>query len=105
MYGLDPEDIHQMHSVFEKYAAIEKAILYGSRAVGNYRHNSDIDLTLRGNGLTFIELLEIENALDNLLLPYKIDLSIYEKIDNEALRIHIDRVGKDFYISSNNKPM
>jgi predicted nucleotidyltransferase len=27
---------------------VEKAILYGSRAKGNYKNGSDIDLTLRG---------------------------------------------------------
>lgn len=96
MYGLEREDIQKISQVFKNHAAIEKVILYGSRAKGNYRHNSDIDLTLVGPELSFSELLEIEAELDDLLLPYKIDLSIYHKIENQDLVAHIDRVGKFF---------
>ena len=61
---------------------IENVILYGSRAKGNYKEGSDIDLTIKGN-LTF----------DNLSLPWKIDLSLYNQIENKELLEHIDRVG------------
>lgn len=99
MYGLAIKNIQQINAVFKDYTAIERAILYGSRATGKYRNNSDIDLTLIGQELTLNDLLEIENALEELLLPYKIDLSIYDKIENEELRSHIDRNGKIFYSS------
>lgn len=97
MYGLATEDIHKITSVFKKHSSIEKAILYGSRATGNYRSNSDIDLTLVGKDLTLTELFDIENELENLLLPYKIDLSVYDKIENEDLRAQIDKAGRAFY--------
>ncbi|MBU3822506.1 restriction endonuclease subunit S [Flavobacteriaceae bacterium XHP0103] len=97
MYGLKPHTIQAIQNVFAKYSNIEKAILYGSRAKGNYRNGSDIDLTLVGKNLTLSEQFSIETELDDLLLPYKIDLSIYYKIENQDLIDHIDRVGIVFY--------
>lgn len=96
-YGLKEKHIHAINSVFKKYPKIEKAILYGSRAKGNYRNGSDIDLTLLGDELDLNILFKIENELDDLLLPYKIDLSIFSKIENNDLIEHINRVGIVFY--------
>lgn len=98
MYGLEAEDIQHIHVVFKNHPIIEKAILYGSRATGKYRDNSDIDLTLIGKDITLMRLFEIENELDNLMLPYKIDLSAYDKIENKDLQAHINRMGKVFYL-------
>jgi type I restriction enzyme S subunit len=97
MYGLEQEDIQKINAVFKNHTSIEKAILYGSRAKGNYKPYSDIDLTLVGKDLTLSEQFSIETELDDLLLPYKIDLSIYHKIENQDLIDHIDRVGIVFY--------
>ncbi len=96
-YGLKESYIQQIQSIFAEYSAIEKAILYGSRAKGNYRKGSDIDLTLVGQTLDFNLLIKIENKLDDLLLPYNIDLSILHKIENLDLIEHIERVGTIFY--------
>lgn len=96
-YGLAPEDIAMIQRVLIRYPSVEKAVLYGSRARGNYRYNSDIDLTLLGEGLTLSILYSLENDLDDLLLPYKIDLSIFQKIENPDLIAHIKQVGLDFY--------
>lgn len=97
MFGLEIATIKAIQKVLEKYPEVEKAILYGSRAKGNYRVGSDIDLTLIGQNLNLSILQKIENDLDDLFLPYKIDLSLYHHIHNENLLEHIDRVGKVFY--------
>ena len=96
-YGLGEHTINAIQSVFQHYPAIKKAILYGSRAKGNYRNGSDIDLTLVGEDLDLSTQFKIENELDDLLLPYKIDLSLLYKIENPDLIDHISRVGKVFY--------
>ena len=54
-------------------------------------------LTLVGKDLDMAVLLKIENDLDDLLLPYKIDLSVYHLIENQDLTDHINRVGTVFY--------
>ncbi len=97
MNGLKDIDIKKIQRVFSNYEDIDKAILYGSRAKGNYRNGSDIDLCLVGNTLDLNILLRIENELDDLLLPYKIDLSIFHKIENADLIEHINRIGVVFY--------
>jgi uncharacterized protein len=96
-YGLSSDAIAAIQAVLKKHPNITKAILYGSRAKGNYRPNSDIDLTLQGEQLDYSEFVAIDNELDDLLLPYTIDLSIYDKIENPDLIAHIQRVGQEFY--------
>lgn len=97
IFGLKESDIQKINKVFSKYSEIEKSIIYGSRAKGNYSFSSDIDLTLVGDSLNLSKQFEIENELDDLLLPYKIDLSLIHKISNKKLVEHIERVGQVFY--------
>ena len=95
-FGLTKNTIQLIQSVFSKYSQIEKVILYGSRAKGNFKAGSDIDLTIVAPKLTTTELLKIENDLDNLMLPYKIDLSLLHQIENPDLVEHIKRIGVEF---------
>lgn len=95
--GLSEEDVQSICKALGLCPKVSEAILYGSRAKGSYRPGSDIDLTLIGDELTHHDLLNIELALDDLLLPYKIDLSLHHQIDNPQLLDHIARIGKSFY--------
>ncbi|OEZ63240.1 nucleotidyltransferase domain-containing protein [Duganella sp. HH105] len=97
LFGLKTSVVHSMGAVFSAFPEVTQAILYGSRAKGNFRRGSDIDLCLIGDGLNLPLLLKIENQLDDLLLPYKIDLSIRDRIDNPELLAHIERAGVSFY--------
>lgn len=83
--------------MFAGYPQIQQVILYGSRAKGTQRNGSDIDLAIQGEELTLPQLLKIENELDDLLLPYHVDLTLLHQIDNPKLAEHIRRVGKVFY--------
>jgi len=96
-YGLKQSTIDSIHEVLLKYPAIEKVMLYGSRAKGTYRNVSDIDLSIKGDQFNQEDLFRIENELDDLLLPHYIDLSIYNQIKNEDLIEHINRIGIVFY--------
>lgn len=95
-FGLSASTIAQIHAVLKKYPEIEKAVIYGSRAKGNFREGSDIDLTLFGDVGTNT-VADVIDALDDSNLPYLFDVSVFELIENEKLREHIDRVGKVFY--------
>ena len=97
IYGLKPETIDAINAVFRKHTVVEEVILYGSRAKGNFKQGSDIDLTLKGPSVTLDDQLKIETELDDLLLPYKIDLSVHSNISSADLLAHIKRVGKIFY--------
>ncbi|RJP53678.1 MAG: nucleotidyltransferase domain-containing protein [Anaerolineaceae bacterium] len=96
-YGLSETAVQKIGAILRRYPQVEKAILYGSRAKGNYKNGSDIDLTLRGRGLTLNVLYKIMDELDDLLLPYIIDLSILDKISDPDVIEHIQRVGVTFY--------
>ena len=97
-YGLPDASIQNICAVLARYPQVKQAILYGSRAKGNYKHGSDIDLTLRGGAdLTLRVLYKIMDELDDLLLPYTIDLSIYNDIGDPDVIEHIQRVGVTFH--------
>jgi uncharacterized protein len=97
-FGLNEKTIRQICGVFANYPQVEKAILYGSRAKGNYRIGSDIDLTLCGDAeLTLDILYKIMDEVDELLLPYTMDLSIFMQIKDPEVIEHIRRVGVTFY--------
>ena len=96
-FGLKESTIEKIISVFVKYAKIKKVLLYGSRAKGNYRNGSDIDLTLIGDELSYSQLGNLESDIDDLFLPYSFDISIFKDIDNPDLVDHINRVGIIFY--------
>ena len=102
-YGLKEETIDRMQTVFSYFPEVEKAILYGSRAKGNFKPNSDIDITLTGDLLNLDLLNQIEWKLDDLLLPYKIDLSILQHLKNDELIKKIQEAGIVLFIKSQNK--
>jgi predicted nucleotidyltransferase len=93
--------IEKLCGVFAKYPQVSKAVLYGSRAKGNYKNGSDIDLTLHGGAdLTQNVLFKILDEIDDLLLPYTIDLSIYRTLSDPDFIDHIKRIGVTFYDKS-----
>lgn len=96
-FGLKEEVIQKIRSVFASFPEIKEAILYGSRAKGNYKNGSDIDIVLKGRDLTLQKLLRINNQLDELSLPYTIDINSFDFISNKDLIDHIQRVGSVFY--------
>ena len=96
-FGLKEITITAIQSVFKKYPEIEQALLYGSRAKGVYKPGSDIDLTLKGESIDLSVMNQIGLTLDDLLLPYTFDLSVYSHIRNKDLLEHIDRVGIELY--------
>ena len=96
-FGLPTSTIEKINQVFAHYSCIDKVLIYGSRAKGNYKMGSDIDLTLIGDGISHNLLLEIHCKLDALPIPYTVDLSLFSHICNPELMDHIKRVGVAFY--------
>lgn len=97
-YGLSDKTIEVITAVFARHPEVERVILYGSRAMGNHRTGSDIDLSLQGGGdLTDLVLYSIVRELDDLPLPYSFDVSVHSMIENEALLQHIRRWGVVLY--------
>lgn len=97
IFGLLKDDINRIKQIFSKYHQIEEVWIYGSRAIGNHKPSSDIDLTLVGENIDLTLQQQIEFDLDDLMLPYKFDISNYGRINNPEFMDHIQRVGKEFY--------
>jgi predicted nucleotidyltransferase len=96
-HGLSGDTVAQIHDVLARFPEVDRAVLYGSRAKGNYKPGSDIDLTLLGSGVTSKILGQIRNELDDGLLPYTFDISIFSQLEQADLLEHIRRVGVVFY--------
>jgi uncharacterized protein len=99
-FGLNSKTLETIRSILTRNTKIKKAILYGSRAKGNYKPASDIDLALEGSELSLSDLLKIESELDESSIPYRVDLCLIHHIDNQELLDHIKRAGKIFYTRS-----
>ncbi len=96
MFGLYPNSYKEILSIFQNHENIEKVIIYGSRAKGNYREGSDIDFTLIGD-LNYDEIIKLKHEFEDSNIPYLIDISIYTDLESKSLIEHIDRVGQIFY--------
>ena len=96
-FGLTEMTIEKIRAILSRHSEVDQVVIYGSRAKGNYKNGSDIDLTLHGAGLTRQILAQIADELDDLLLPYTIDLSIFEQLSDPDFIDHIRRIGVVFY--------
>lgn len=96
-FGLDHQTVQKIRDVFTQFPEIDKVVVYGSRAKGNFKSGSDIDMTIFSKKEDLSFLFKVEEALDELYLPYKIDLSLFSLLDNENLKDHIARIGIAIY--------
>lgn len=97
-HGLSDATVNAISGVFARHPEVRKALLYGSRAKGRHKPGSDIDLTLIGDEKLDLDgLFQIMDELDDLLLPYTIDLSLHRDMDDPDVLAHIQRVGAELY--------
>ena len=96
-FGLREETIQKINTVFARYPEIEEVVIYGSRAKGNFREGSDIDITLKGAAVTERIRSRVWLDIDDLNTPYLFDISVYYQLKSESLLEHINRAGKTFY--------
>lgn len=97
MYGLTDSELQELRSLFAQYKEIDRVILYGSRAKGNYKPFSDVDITLVGRELTRSHLNNLSSKLNDSSLPYNFDISILHQLKNPELLEHIQRRGITIY--------
>ena len=104
MFGLDTDTIRNIKNCFAKIPQIQKVLLYGSRAKGNYKNGSDIDLILIGKNLNPDDsIYPLKEELNKLYLPYTFDISILSKLDKLEFINRILKVGKTFYQKETNE--
>jgi uncharacterized protein len=93
-YGLKDSDLQQIVDSFKRFDEIAEVLLFGSRAKGNYKTGSDIDLAIKGVNISHQTVTQLHDWLnEELPLPYFFDVVHYEALDEPQLKAHIDRVG------------
>ena len=90
--GLPPSSSQRLLEVMLKNPGVEEVWLFGSRAMGSHREGSDVDLCLVGEAITHADRLQLMHAIDDLLLPWQVDLALHHELPCELLD-HVNRVG------------
>ncbi len=95
MYGLKDRDLYWIRKAIANYPQVEQVLIFGSRAMGNYKTGSDVDLAIKGYQIDRRILNRLSDDLnEEYPLPYFFDVIHYESITNEDLKAHIDTVAK-----------
>ncbi|HTO02875.1 MAG TPA: nucleotidyltransferase domain-containing protein [Opitutus sp.] len=92
-HGLPAKTVEQITRALARFPEVEKAVLFGSRAKGTHKPGSDIDLSLVGDALDWRTVGKIYDALDDLLLPYRFSLIVFDQNTDPDVAAHIARVG------------
>jgi predicted nucleotidyltransferase len=102
-HGISERTLETLSSLFLKYSGIRKAVLYGSRASAAARDASDIDIALFTDGaFTHSDLLHFYGDVDDSDIPYTVDVSLYNELNNPVLKEHIRRFGKVLFSRGQN---
>ncbi len=98
-FGITEISFKELVSVLSSNPDVLKVLVFGSRAMGNYKNSSDIDLAIVfKSNIDFITFLDLKARLQNSnIIPYTVDVIDYSTISNPNLKDHVDTVGKPLY--------
>lgn len=96
-FGIASGHATKLVRLFERWPGIRKVWIYGSRARGDYRPESDIDLAVDAPGIPAGEFFKLSGALEDLGLVYKVDLLLLQAPLDEDFRSRIERDKKVFW--------
>jgi predicted nucleotidyltransferase len=92
-FGIPTSSFEIIKDLLRANKKITEAFVFGSRAKGTYRNGSDIDIVIKGEGLSRDDLLNIQLEYDKRMFPWKLDLISFSQISDKAVLEHIERVG------------
>ncbi len=102
--GLKDKRRNAIIEVLDANEHVERAVLFGSRAMETFTSGSDVDIALFGEKLTLADQGRLSAALEESTIPQQVDLVLHDRIDNDALREHIRRHGVEWYTRTKNTP-
>lgn len=101
-FGLSEADLAAVVTILQKHEEVEEACIYGSRAKGNYKNGSDVDIAVKGTRITHKVITSISFELnEETTMPYHFDVVNFDTISNKDLVDHINRIGATFYKKAN----
>ena len=96
--GLSQRDLEEINTILRLFPEVEEAVLFGSRAKGNFKPGSDVDIAVKGQAIGHSCLSRLSYVLnEESLLPYFFDVVHFEQIADPDLLQHIQRVGVKLY--------
>lgn len=103
--GLEKFDLNYILDTIKKFSEIEKAVIFGSRAKGNYKPGSDVDIAVYGEKINFDTISALHSLLEEHgPLPYFFDVVDYTHLNSQELKAHIDRVGVVIFSKEDDLP-
>lgn len=103
-YGLSERVMQYLTRATQEFQEIDKLVLFGSRAMGNFKPGSDIDLSCSGKHISRQTISKLHHQLnEDLPIPYFVDVLDYNAISNQALKTHIAQHGVEIYVKEQQK--
>ena len=97
-FGLRQQDLTEIIRILQRFPAVEEAVIFGSRAKGNFKKGSDIDIAVKGKAIGYEAVASLSFLLnEESATPYFFDIVHFEEISEKALIEHINRVGQCIY--------
>lgn len=97
-FGLQQQDLTEIIRILQRFSVVEKAIIFGSRAKGNFKKGSDVDIAVTGKGIDHEVVASLSFLLnEESATPYFFDIVHFEEISEKELLAHINRVGRCIY--------
>ncbi|WP_374600613.1 nucleotidyltransferase family protein [Niveibacterium sp.] len=97
IYGLAPAHYAAIAEIISRFPAVERVLIYGSRAKGTAKPASDFDLAVFGATVTSEDFAKLWAELDALPLAFKLDVLHWDTLGNAALREKISAEGQPFF--------
>ncbi len=94
-FGIDSDTLQRLSEILLSNQKVSRAVVFGSRAKGDFQKGADIDIALSGSKICIQDILSMKMRIEELTLPFTIDLIRYENISNQELKEHIKREGKE----------
>lgn len=96
-FGISEKSYKLICHALLQFPELERVLIFGSRAKGNYKPGSDIDLAIEGKQCTTKTAFQIAALLNETLpIPYHVDVVCLNELKQESLKEHIHRVGIPF---------
>ncbi|MBN1337935.1 MAG: nucleotidyltransferase domain-containing protein [Bacteroidales bacterium] len=99
-FGLTQRDMDTISSILFEYPEITEVHIFGSRAKGNRKPGSDIDLAIVNTGVSERTIRHLKADFEDSSLPYKVDIVDINETIHPELKEHVQRVGVAFYKKS-----
>lgn len=95
--GLKEKHRQAIIDILAAHKGVERAVLFGSRAMGTFTATSDVDIVLFGDGLSLDDQARLAREIDLMPIPQRVDLLRYRTIKDKKLRAHIRKHGVEWF--------